>query len=179
MGILDSLSNSAPSQQSPDAPTAPTSNPTQAQQGMEGLMRPPQQPQQRPPMSHEMTVAAITHFQAVTKQLKQIAANPGLGRENIRPKIFNAIASLLGDGFFTLPMVMNEIKTLPTDPVGQKQWVMTHLMNAQMAQKQVIQDHRDSQQGTGDYQSEAQNFTPSTRVHADMMSELSRNYKGA
>lgn len=166
----------SPGSQTPDTNPTPAPTSLMAALGSRAAAQP-----QSPQLSHQMTVAAITHFQAVKKQLTRLAANPGLGKENIRPAIFNATADLLGEGFFTLPQLMNEIKSLPVDPPGQKKWVMQHLSNVTLAQHQVLDDHRANAQGSGDFASEAQGFAPvgvGAPVHSDLMSQVSRAYKG-
>lgn len=150
-----------------------------------GLMQPggqpgqPQQPAQRPPMSHAHTVAVLNHLQAFTSQFKRLSRNPKLGKENIRPEIFYATADLMGEGWITLPQVMNEIKSLPTDPPGQKKWVLQHLANTMVARSQVLADHAVSgPPPSGNFQQEQTNFTPKSDAHANLMSEVARNYKG-
>lgn len=169
----------SPGSQAPD--TNPTPAPTSFMAAL--ASRAGGQPRQSPQLSHQMMVAAITHFQAVKKQLMRLATNPGLGKENIRPAIFNATADLLGEGFFTLPQLMNEIKSLPVDPPGQKKWVMQHLSNVTLAQQQVLDDHRATAQGTGNFAADAQQNPTApvgvgAPVHSDLMSQVSRAYKG-
>ena|ERR1700680_1179360 len=144
-----------------------------------------QQQQPPPPPTREQIIATIKHFQAVKKQFMPIAMNTGLGKENLRPKIFDATATLLGQGIFTLPQAINGTKDLPADPPGQKKWVLQHLQNIQQAELMIL-DHYSSgppeipqMPGQQPMQQPGEpNIAPGARLHSDIMSEIARNYKG-
>lgn len=160
-------------------PAAPTSAP--AGSPLAGLLAQQQgQPQQKPAPNQQQTVAALMHLTAVQKEMEKLSNLPGIGKENIRPEIFDTTAELMGRGLFTLPQVMNEIKTIPSDPPGQRNWVMTHLRNVVLAQKQILADHAQAFPGTGDAQGEvaasAQPYDPDS--HADLMKSLATHYSG-
>lgn len=164
----------------------PDTNPTPgASSAIAQIMKSPagqQQPGQPPKLSHAQTTAVLFHLQSVGKQLQRLATNPGLGKENIRPAIFDATADMLGQGLFTLPQLMNEIKSLPTDPPGQKKWVMQHLQNIPLAMHQVLDDHRQTAPpGSGNFGQEAQTFAPggeAAPAHSELMSQVAQAYKG-
>ena len=115
-----------------------------------------QQGQQTPPPSidHHQAVTMLRHFDEIEKQMTKLSKNPKLGKENIRPDVFSAAADLLAKGFMTLPQLMNEIKTVPNDPSDQKLWVGRVLRNAQAARLQIMDDHRTSNPGTGNWKAE-------------------------
>lgn len=132
-----------------------------------------------PAPSHAQTVAALTHLQAVQKSMDGLSRLPGIGKENIRPAIFDSIAELLSQRLFTLPQVMTEIKSIPSDPPGQRNWVLTHLRQISEAQKQLLMDHAQGSPGTGDLASELANsqMDPS-QSHTDMMGSVADHYSG-
>src|ERR1700693_2568973 len=141
-----------------------------------------QQQQQAPaPPTREQIVATIKHFQAVKKQFMPIAMNTGLGKENLRPKIFDATATLLGEGIFTLPQAINGTKDLPTDPPGQKKWILQHLQNIQQAERMILEHYSAGPpeipqvpipgQEPGPQPGEP-NVAPGARLHSDIMSEI-------
>lgn len=132
-----------------------------------------------PAPSHAQTVAALTHLQAVQKQMDALSRLPGIGKENVRPQIFDSIAELLSQRMFTLPQVMTEIKTIPADPPGQRNWVLAHLRQISEAQKQILMDHAQGNPGTGDLPTElAASQQDPAKSHTDMMGELVGHYSG-
>lgn len=114
-----------------------------------------QQPQQQPPpnslanltpssqpqqtqITKNQVIAGLHHFNQVIKQLSPILKAPETGKSNIRGKIFDASANLVGEGIATVPEIMNGIKDLPSDPVGQKKWLEKTLTTAMMAEKKLV-----------------------------------------
>lgn len=174
-GVASALTASQPMPQGlpGGGPAAGLMAPQQA-----GPQQGPQPPQQRPTISHAQTVATLNHLQAFQSQFKRLAKNPKLGKENIRPEIFNATADLIGEGWITLPQVMNEIKSLPIDPPGQKKWVMQHLANTMVARSQILADHAASNPPMPSMADQQARYVPKSNAHADLMSEVARNYKG-
>lgn len=160
-------------------PAAPTSAPSASP--LAGLLQQQQAQQaQKPAPNQQQTVAALVHLTAVQKEMEKLANLPDIGKENIRPEIFDVTAELMGRGLFTLPEIMNEIKTIPSDPPGQRVWVMTHLKNASLAQKQILADHAQAFPGTGDAAGEVAaspiDYDPDT--HTDVMRDLAAHYSG-
>jgi hypothetical protein len=144
---------------------------------MAALQQAPQMPQGQPSPSHEQTSAALWHLHEVQRYMGALLARPGVGTTNMRPAIFDAVSKMLADGLFTLPQLMNELKSLPADPKGQKQWIVQHLTHARQAQLQILNDHRQTAQGTGDWASEQAANPPSGREHLDIMNDLRSHYQ--
>src|SRR5450631_1654352 len=113
----------------------------QAQPNQLGGMMQGQQPQQKSNITKQQLIAGLHHLNAFQKQFSPILKNPELGKSNIRPKIFDASATLIGQGIFTVPEVMNGIKDFPDDPLGQKKWIETKLAGVQMAEKKLVSDY--------------------------------------
>ena len=98
------------------------------------------QPPQKTSITKQQLIAGLHHLNAFQKQFSPILKNPDLGKSNIRPKIFDASATLIGQGIFSVPEVMNGIKDLPDDPIGQKKWLEKIVTNAMLAEKKLISD---------------------------------------
>lgn len=94
------------------------------------LQQPSQVPQ--PASTHEQTITAITHTAEISKALMTILRDPELGRKDQRSQILAAALELMDKGIATVPAVVEQIKSLPSDPQGQMQWVKAYLM-AQLA----------------------------------------------
>ncbi len=130
------------------------------------------QPQQPTGISKQQVIAGLHHLGAFQKQFSPLLNNPGLGKTNMRPKIFDAAATLIGAGIFSVPEVMNGIKDLPDDPVDQKKWLIKKIADAGMAEKKLVHDY--IAQGPGP---EPEGPEWSMNTHKDHMTGLMGNYK--
>jgi hypothetical protein len=166
----ESQSPSQPFMQQQPQPQQQAQQPNQLGGMMQG--QPPQQQQQKSNMTKQQLIAGLHHFNALTKQLSPILKNPDTGKTNVRPKIFDASAALIGQGIFSVPEVMNGIKDLPDDPLGQKKWIEKKLSDAMMAEKKLISDYIG--QGPGP---EPQGPDWSEDTHKEHMAGLMGNYK--
>lgn len=166
--------NAQPSNTSPDAQgggESPLSSLVQRQPLPAG---PPPAP------SAAQTLAAMKHFAVMKKNLERLMNDPAVGKSNVRPKIFDMAAKMLGDGFMTLPRLMNEIKTLPTDPTEQKKWLMKHLEQVTQAEQAVAVQHADAFPATGNPHADFQSMIgdgEKGKEHADHMDDLVTHYQ--
>jgi hypothetical protein len=158
------------------APVQPNMQPQQNQLGgiMQGQPQQQRQPGQQQPtqLTKQQVIAGLHHFTAFDKAFSPLLKNPDLGKSNIRPKIFDASASLIGQGIFSVPEVMNGIKDLPDDPLGQKKWLEQKLASTAMAEKKIVSDY--IAQGPGQ---EPQEPAWSPDNHSDHMAGMMANYK--
>ena len=123
-------------------------------------------------ISKQQVIAGLHHFAAVQKQLGPLLKSPLCGKGNMRPKIFDASATLIGEGIATVPEIMNGIKDLPSDPIGQKKWIENIVMSAANAEKKLVSDY--VKQGPGP-EPEGPDWSEDT--HKDHMTGLMGNYK--
>src|ERR1017187_6903233 len=148
----------------------------QAQQSNQlgGIMQGQGQPQGQPKtnITKQQLIAGLHHLNAFQKQFSPLLKNPELGKSNVRPKIFDASAALIGQGIFSVPEVMNGIKDLPDDPLGQKKWLEQNLSGTMMAEKKLVSDY--IAQGPGP---EPQGPEWSPDNHTEHMTGLMANYK--
>ena len=149
-----------------------TQQPQPAQQGnpLQSIQQGPAQPQSK--ISKDQVIAGLHHFSAVLKQMTPLLSSPVLGKGNMRPKIFDAAATLIGEGIATVPEIMNGMKSLPDDPVGQKKWIEQKISEAKMAEQKIVHDY--IAQGPGE---EPQGPGWSEDSHKEHMTGLMRNYK--
>jgi hypothetical protein len=166
--IMDeSQSQSQPFLQQQAQPQQQMQQPNQLGGIMQG-----QQPPQKTNITKQQLIAGLHHLNAFQKQFSPILKNPELGKSNIRPKIFDASAALIGQGIFSVPDVMNGIKDLPDDPLGQKKWLEQKLSGTMMAEKKLVSDYIG--QGPGP---EPQGPEWSPDNHTEHMGGLMSNYK--
>ena len=149
----------------------PNQQPQQQQNPLGGIAQ-QGQPQQQPSISKDQVIAGLHHFSQVIKEMSPLLKSPALGTGNMRPKIFDASANLIGSGVATVPEIMNGINDLPDDPLGQKKWLEKIVSNAMMAEKKLISDYV-SQQPNG---TEGQPHSWSLDNHKDHMAGLMANY---
>jgi len=140
----NALSTGAP--QDEDNPRQPDGGQNALMQGG-AQMQPGMQPgmpqgQQKPPApTMEQTVAAMMHFDRQRELLGDILKLPEIGKRDIKKNIYQAAATLLGEGYTGLKDIMPVLKTIPTDPSDQYKWVKQHYDQALQAQRQVFGDH--------------------------------------
>lgn len=142
-----------------------------SQNQLAGMTQGQQQP--KAPISKEQVIAGLHHFSAVQKEFQPLLTSPLLGKGNMRPKIFDAAASLIGEGIATVPEIMNGMKSLPDDPIGQKKWILQKVSDAKMAEQKIISDYVS--QGPGP---EPQGQPWSQNNHKEHMNGLMARYNG-
>ncbi len=102
-----------------------------------------------PAPSHEQTAAALYHLNEFQRQWKKLLDIPDIGKKDIKGDVLEMMADVMGEGLVTLPQVMNELKQLPTDALGQRQWVEEHFKKAQQAAVAILTHHAQAFPRTG------------------------------
>lgn len=128
--------------------------------------------QQRPRPSMDEMLAALHYFSEVNKAIKPILDNDKLGKSNVRPMVFDAAASLIGNRVLKLPEVMTVMKTFPESPGEQKAWLMKLYKSNEMASHIVMDDYAQS----GDPINDMQGSKWSGDTHLDHMGTFSGKY---
>jgi hypothetical protein len=113
-------------------------------------------PAQMPAPSHDQTVAALRHFQTVANELRELLMNPDIGKSDMKSSIIDGITKLVADRIMSPAQAVSTLATVPDRPFDQKQWVETHFQEQIQAQAAVLDHHRQSNMGTGDYNLESQ-----------------------
>lgn len=129
------------------------------------------QPSQPANISKPQLVAGLHHLDAMQKSLMSVLKAPEAGKSNIRPRLFDAMAILIGNRTMTVPEVINGMKDLPSDPVDQKKWLETKLMQTKQAEQMLVSHY--IAQGPGE--ENPVEWTQDT--HHDHMAGLMGNYK--
>lgn len=149
------LSNSASSM-----PPAPNPSPDDPQQGQpinalapqqsgpaQQAPQGPQQQPQAPAPTHAQTVAALRHFHALNAELEALAADPDLGKADIKSKVIDGATKLVGMRIMTPSQAVMQLGEFPVQPFQQRAWVLQHLQQNKTAQDAVLDHHRTAHAG--------------------------------
>lgn len=85
------------------------------------------------PPSEEQIATMLEHLGRFQREWISLLKIPDIGKKDIKGDIMEMMADTMGEGYVTLAQVMNQLKDLPTTPLGQKQWVQEHLRKAEQA----------------------------------------------
>ena len=163
------------SQKDMPGPAPPMGSPMANGAGPGGM--PPQaqggaQPQ-APAPSHQQTVAALRHFDAIEKQLTTALQDPDVGRSDIKSKVIDGMTRLVADGIFTPAQAVKELGSFPEKPFDQKGWLMQHLQQTVQAATMVLHDHQTAFAGQA-----VDTTPPDPAQHTDMIQGLAQHYRG-
>jgi hypothetical protein len=146
--------------------------PPQQQQNQLGQLAQGAAPQQPMNISKHQLISGLHHLGSIQKALSPLLRNPAIGLKNIRPKLFDAMATLIGQGTMSVPEVINGMKDLPDDPLAQKKWLESKVAMTMQAEQKLVNDYIS--QGPG---AEPEGPDWSMDNHKDHMAALMGNYK--
>jgi hypothetical protein len=129
-----------------------------------------------PAPDNQTTVAAIRHLGEFQRRWKTILETPNIGKVDVKGQVIEAMADLLGESFISLPQSLTLLKSLPTDPLQQRQWIEKHYADDQKAAVMLLQHHAAAFPRDG-----SEPLPPraprDAKNHVSMMSGLSDHYK--
>lgn len=123
--------------------------------------------------SYDQVQAASHYLHSVNTAIEPLIKDDMLGKENIRPKMFDVAARLIGDRIVSLPEAMNYIKTMPDNPAEQKVWLLKLYQSNKIAQDRVLDDYMAS---GGDPFTDKQGSAYSQDTHGKHIKELMNHY---
>lgn len=149
--------------------------------GSQGPGMQQQGPQQAPAPTHAQTVAALRHFNAVLGELKGLLGNPDLGKANLKSTIIDGMTKLVAERIIPPAAAVSQLASVPDQPFQQKQWAMNHYAQTVQAQAAVLDHHRQSAMGTGNYDLEnalhGDESDPETHMET-MQGTMQQHYAG-
>lgn len=154
-------------------PAAPQGNPLQMGGG--GPQRP--QPQQMPAPSHVQTVAALHHFHAITSELEGLLKNPDLGRSSVKSAIIDGATKLVAERIISPADAVQQLGTVPDEPVQQKKWLQQQWLSANQAQNAILA-HRQMAVQNGTAPPDDPNASYKPDDHMSTMQGVMSHYKG-
>lgn len=143
----------------------------------------PQQGRMGPsPLADPETASALfEHLTTFQREWEGLLQVPGIGKKDVKGSIMEMMADMMGQGYVTLAAVMNQLKDLPTNPLGQKQWVEEHLRKAEQAAIGVLRQHAalSPPLQNGEFEQALSRSPTRTRArdgHADMMGRVVKHF---
>lgn len=159
----------------PPAPNPDAGSGNALQQGA------PQQPQQQAPASptHAQTVAALRHFDAVKGELRTLLSNPSLGKSDLKSQIIDGTTKLVSERMMSPADAVMQLSKVPTDPLEQRKWLQGLMMQTTQAEAAIVDHHRNTNLGSGDWATESQRHNTNPDNHMQDIAALTANYQGA
>ncbi len=154
--------------------SAPTPPPAAQAAGPAGPQKMP------PPPTHAQTVAALRHFDAVRRELEIIAKDPALGKSSVKSKIIDGVTRLVAGNIMQVTQAVDELAKVPSEPLLQRKWVKTMLMQAQQAENGILDHYGATSPHMGTV---AEHFAATKDIshpddHHDHMNALAANFRG-
>jgi len=132
-----------------------------------------------PPPTHEQTVAALRHFDAIKGELTVLLKDPAAGRSDLKSKIIDGVTKLVSERILSAPQAVQQLAQVPSDPLQQRKWMQTMLAQTVQAEQGIVEHHRNTNLGSGDWATEAaQHHNTNPDEHMEHMKALSANYSG-
>jgi hypothetical protein len=132
-----------------------------------------------PPPTHEQTVAALRHFDAIRGELTTLLKDPAAGRSDLKSKIIDGVTKLVSERILSAPQAVQQLAQVPSDPLQQRKWMQTMLAQTAQAEQGIVEHHRNTNLGSGDWATEAQKHNTNPDDHLEHMKALNANYSGA
>ncbi len=141
-----------------------------AQPGQSG-----QSPIPQPPApTHEQTVAALRHFQAVQAELEPLLQDPALGKADMKSKVIDGATKLVMARIFGPADAVAQLADFPEHPVEQRDWLIRHYFMASVGMHQVL-DHHGAAAAAGMV---PKHGSPKREDHLHDIKGLMGHYKG-
>lgn len=148
---------------SPAAPNPEAGNPLQG--------GPVPQAQAAPaPPTHDQTVAALRHFDAIKGELKTLLGNSSLGKSDVKSQIIDGVARLVSQRIMKPEQAVIELSQVPKEPLQQRKWLQQQMTQAVQAERGILAHHAAGFAGQGPMP------TPNADDHMDHMGSLTANY---
>lgn len=134
------------------------------------------QQQQAPAPTHAQTVATLRHLNAIEDELEGLLKNPALGKSSIKSAIIDGATKLVASRIISPAQAVQQLGTVPEDPLEQRKWLRAQLQASVQAQNAVLDYHRAAFAGTDELAAGHEPYDPET--HMDTMAGVHAHYKG-
>jgi hypothetical protein len=160
------------------SPPAPLQDAPQNQSAQNGLQGQPQAQQAPPPPTHEQTVAALRHFDAIKGELTPLLANPALGKSDLKSQIIDGVTKLVSERIISAATAVQQLSQVPTDPLQQRKYLQNMMAQTVQAANAIVDHHAQGSLGSMDWAHEGKYQAPHHDDHMDHMKALGAQYGG-
>lgn len=169
------LNGSSPEGVPPPLPQEAAGAPAQGQAAPGA--NPGMPPQQAPQLTHAQAVAALRHFSAISRQLEILLKDPDLGKADVKSKVIDGTTKLVASRIITPGQAVQQLTSVPADPLMQRKWVQSHFEQSMLAMNAVLDHHAQAEPGTGDPAQEIARSTSNPDAHMDDMGAIHSHYR--
>ena len=131
-----------------------------------------------PQVTHQMAVAALRHFSAISREFEALLQDPDLGKADLKSKIIDGTTKLVAQRIISAPQAVMQLGAVPSDPTAQRKWVQQNFNQTMVAMNAVLDHHAASEPGTGNLPYELARSQSKPDAHMDDMRSLGERYKG-
>jgi hypothetical protein len=132
-----------------------------------------------PPPTHEQTVAALRHFDAIKGELTMLLKDPAAGRSDLKSKIIDGVTKLVSERMLTAPQAVQQLDQVPSDPLQQRKWMQTMLAQTVQAENGLLDHYGQGNPSLGDVAGHfAGNAGGKRDDHMEHIKALHANYSG-
>ena len=135
-------------------------------------------PQQQPAPTHSQTVAALRHYDAIKSELQALLSNPALGKSDLKSEMIDGVSKLVAQRIVSPANAVLELSKIPEDPLQQRKYVQQQMQQAVQAEQSVVEQHRNTNLGSGDWATEAQQHNTNPDNHMQDIQALGAQYRG-
>lgn len=136
-------------------------------------------PQPSPP-THEQTVAALRHFDAIKGELRILLQDPALGKSDVKDSIIDGVTKLVSERMISAPTAVMQLSSVPSDPLMQRKWLQNMMDQTMQAENGLLDHYGAGNPSLGDVAGHfAANPGGKRDDHMRHMAALHANYQGA
>jgi hypothetical protein len=173
----NALQMSTPPAPNPDALQSQPPSPQPIGSGSQGQppgASPQAQQAPPPPPTHQQTVAALRHFDAIEQELTALLKDPDCGKADMKSKMIDGMTTLVGRRIVTPASAVMQLGSVPDRPYDQKMFLQNHLQQTMQAAAGVLDHHAQGFAGQS-----VSTEPPNPDDHIGTMAGLAQQYKGA
>lgn len=165
-------------------PPPPQQETTPQGNGMMPAGQAPGGPQQQPatpsPPTHEQTVAALRHFDAIKGAIAPLLADPALGKSDMKSKIIDGVTKLVAERIISAGTAVDQLSKVPADPLEQRKTLQAMMQQAQQAENNILDHYGHGNPSLGEvHEHFGGRGGGSPDDHMEHIKALHANYSGA
>lgn len=130
------------------------------------------------PPTHEQTVAALRHFDAVKGELTTLLSDPATGKSDQKSKIIDGVAKLVAERMISPGQAVIELWQVPRDPLAQRKWLVTMMQQTVQAENGILDHYGQGNPSLAASPAEVGRHPGNRDDHMEHLAALAANYSG-